>query len=409
MAPLDPSQRVAVTGLGVVSSIGTGLADFWENLVGGRTGVSPIRSFDPRDHPVSISGEIHDFDPGAHLDPEGIRRCGRGSQLAVAAARLAINDAGLDASSLVPEQLAIHVGTTMGECQEQESIVQSWLASNGAAIAADRAVRVPHSALAWNVARELGLDASCVVLPTACAAGNYAIGLGFDKIRAGRASVVIAGGADAFSRIAFTGFGRLLALAPQKCQPFDKNRQGIVVGEGAGFLVLESLEHARGRGARVHAELLGYALSCDAHHMTIPHHEAVALVMRKALRAARVEPGAIRLISAHGTGTRMNDQTESRAILDVFGDRARSVPVNSIKSMLGHTMGAASALEAIACVMAVRESKIPPTINFETPDEECPLDVVPNRMREAPVDFALNNSFAFGGNNAATVFGRAPG
>jgi 3-oxoacyl-[acyl-carrier-protein] synthase II len=198
----------------------------------------------------------------------------------------------------------------------------------------------------------------------------------------------------------------MLALSPDRCRPFDKNRQGIVIGEGAAILLLESLSRARQRQARIYAEVLGYGLSCDASHMTIPHLPGVVAVMRKALQQSGVDPGDVSIVSAHGTGTKINDKTECEAIRQCFGNHVEAMPVFSIKSMLGHTMGAASAFEAVACVLAIAEGKIPPTINYETPDEECPVDCVPNRCREASVQVALNNSFAFGGNNAATVFSR---
>lgn len=242
------------------------------------------------------------------------------------------------------------------------------------------------------------------MIPTACSAGNYAISYAADLLRSGKADVMVAGGADPFSRIAFTGFSRLFALAPEKCQPFDKNRQGTLVGEGAGVLILEPLESARARNATIYAEVLGYGLSCDGHHMTIPETEGIRRVMRRALEDSDIKPEDVDYISAHGTGTPANDRAECAAIHDVFGSYADTLPVSSIKSMLGHTMGAASALEAIACVLAVFHDQVPPTINFETPDPECDVDCVPNSSRYHQTRIALNNSFAFGGNNASIVF-----
>lgn len=406
-AESDPSRCVVVTGMGVVSSIGTGRAAFWRRLLEGRSGIGPVTTFDTAAHPVSIGGEIRDFDPLRHLRSETASSCGRGAQLAMAASALALEDAGLAPSVLKAERPGIYVGTTMGEGQVHEAMVAAHQRSGGRRFDSADLFRAAHSLLAINVAREWGLKADCLVFSNACAAGNYALGHAFDRIRAGRVDVALAGGSDAFSQIAYTGFGRMLLLAPEKCQPFDKNRKGIVIGEGAGMLALESLEHARARDARIHACLLGYALSCDAHHMTIPRREALVEIMQCALRNCGIGPEDVDLISAHGTGTPANDQTEAAAIGEVFGERAARLPVNSIKSMLGHTMGAASALEAISCVMSVAEGRIAPTINFETPDPRCPVDCVPNRMREARVKIAMNNSYAFGGNNAVTVFGRA--
>jgi 3-oxoacyl-[acyl-carrier-protein] synthase II len=398
----DAADRVVVTGVGPVSAIGAGRAAFWPALLAGRSGVGPVRAFDPAPYPVGIAAEIPDFDPAPGLRPAHRGAFGRTSGLACAAARLALADAGLDA--LPDGETAIIVGTTMGECQLQETIATTW--AHAGLDRLDPAVvrAAPDSAVAVNVARELDVEADAWVVPTACAAGNYAIGFGYDRVRSGECQVALVGGADAFSRIAFTGFGRMLSLAPDRCRPFDRDRQGIVVGEGAGLLVLESLARARARGAPALAELRGYGLSCDAHHMTIPSVDGIAAVMERALARSRVAPESVSYVSAHGTGTRINDRTECEAIRRVFGPRAGRLPVSSIKSMLGHAMGAASALEAIACVLAVHEGRVPPTINFETPDPECPVDCVAEGARELPVEVALNNAFAFGGNNAATVF-----
>jgi len=271
------------------------------------------------------------------------------------------------------------------------------------------APQYPGFMIAAQVAAKLCLKGKVLIIPTACAAGNYAIAYGMDLISFGRCDTVLAGGVDPFSRIAFTGFNRMFAAAPERCQPFDKNRKGMVVGEGAAVLVLESLECALDRNAKIYAEILGYGTSCDAHHMTIPSVDGISRVMQNALANACIRPSDVDYISAHGTGTPANDKTECSAIGRVFGNKAKTVPVSSIKSMLGHTMGAASALEAISCVLAVDDGWIPPTINYETPDPECEVNCVPNQSIRASVDIALNNSFAFGGNNACVVFGKYDG
>jgi 3-oxoacyl-[acyl-carrier-protein] synthase II len=238
---------------------------------------------------------------------------------------------------------------------------------------------------------------------TACAAGNYAIAYGYDLIKMERADIVFAGASDPFSRIEYTGFNQFSAVAPEKCQPFDKNRKGMMLAEGAGMIVLESLENALKRQAPIYAEIAGYGLSCDAFHMTSASVEGIAECMRKALREAGITVEEVDYISAHGTGTLANDRAECAAIKDVFGPRSRQIPISSVKSMLGHTMGAASALEAIACSLVVKNDVIPPTINFETPDPECDIDCVPNQARKQMVSVALNNSYAFGGNNACLI------
>jgi 3-oxoacyl-[acyl-carrier-protein] synthase II len=399
-------ERVVVTGVGAISSIGAGREVFWRELLAGRSGVSPIVSCDTAGYEVRIGAEVKDFNPGDYIRRHPADSYGRASQLGIAAAQWALRDAGLDSPRLAGRRASVCIGTTMGECQVVEAAVRARAQQGSYSFALRELRKAPENVLALNIARELALEARCMVFPNACAAGNYAIGSGFDQIQEGEADIVLAGGCDAFSMVALTGFGRMLALSPDRCRPFDKNRQGIVVGEGAGILVLESLSRARQRQARIYAEVLGYGLSCDASHMTIPHLPGVVAVMRKALQRSRVEPGDVSVVSAHGTGTRINDKTECEAIRQFFGSHAESMPVFSIKSMLGHSMGAASAFEAIACVLAVSDGKIPPTINYETPDEDCPIDCVPNRHRESRVRVALNNSFAFGGNNAATVFGR---
>ncbi len=242
---------------------------------------------------------------------------------------------------------------------------------------------------------------------TACAAGNYAIGQAFDLIKAGKADYVLAGGADSISRIVFTGFSRLFAMAPEKCQPFDKNRKGLLQGEGAAILFLETLESAQKRNVNIYAEILGYGLSCDGYHMTTPSVEGVSKAMKKAIFNSKVKLSEVDYISAHGTGTRENDKAECHAINKVFGERTKQIPVSSIKSILGHTMGAASAFETIACCLVIKNNQIPPTINFYTNDEECDIDCVPNDSREKEVGVVLNNSQAFGGNNACLVLKRA--
>jgi 3-oxoacyl-[acyl-carrier-protein] synthase II len=242
------------------------------------------------------------------------------------------------------------------------------------------------------------------VIPTACAAGNYALAHASDAIRYGEATLMLAGGSDAFSRITYTGFARLGAIAPARCQPFDKLRKGMVPGEGAAILVLEHRDRAIARGAKIYAELVGYGLTCDANHMTAPHGDGAARAMQIAMTDAGVRPDEIGYISAHGTGTAVNDRIETMAVKQAFGDAAYRVPMSSIKSMLGHTMGAASAIEAAACSLAVRDDRIPPTINFENPDPECDLDIVPNAARHVPVELSMNNAYAFGGNNASVIF-----
>jgi 3-oxoacyl-[acyl-carrier-protein] synthase II len=407
-------RRVAITGLGLVTPVGTGREAFWEAVLAGRHGFAPVASFDTSALPVHLGAEVSDFRPEDHvrtLDPAGM---GRASQLAVAAARLALVDAGLDPDGAGPEALGGHdpnrcgvaMGTTSGEPREVERFDDLYVGAALDSLGPEFIRRYPCHVIAAHVAAELGFAGPNAMLPTACAAGNYAIAHAHDLLRFGRADLMLAGGADAFSRITYTGFARLGAIAPDLCRPFDRGRQGMIPGEGAAVLVLEPADAARARGARVYAEVAGYGLSCDAHHMTAAHPEArgAARAMERALEHAGLGPEAVSYVSAHGTGTRTNDRLESIAVRRVFGDAASRVPVSSVKSMLGHTMGAASAIEAAVCALAVRHDRIPPTMHFEEPDPECGLDVVANRARDHRVDVAMNNAYAFGGNNASVLF-----
>ena len=396
-------KRIVVTGIGVISSIGIGREAFWSALLAGKSGISPVTSFDTKEYPTHNGGEVKDFNPGDFIQKDKIETLGRGSQLALSAAKLAVKDAGVDLNSLVPDKIGVAIGTTMGESRILEHIDQVCVKDGPGAIDPSLIPRLTANVLCANVGIDLRLQGPNFLFSTACAAGNYAIGFAFDQIRKGAADVMLAGGADGFSRIAFTGFNRLLAIAPEKCQPFDKNRKGMMVGEGAGVIVLETLENALNRKACIYAEILGYGLSCDAHHMTAPHAPGIAKAMEKAMKEAGIKPEDVDYISAHGTGTPANDKEECLAIKEVFKEDSKKVMVSSIKSMLGHTMGAASAIEAIACCLAVKDDKVPPTINFETPDPDCDIDCVPNVARSSKVNIALNNASAFGGNNACLV------
>ena len=398
-------SRIVVTGIGVVTSIGTGREQFWENLLAGRCGISVVESFDTHAYGVHRGAEVKDFDASRHLRNLDAARLGRASQFAAAAAHLALEDAGVEPESLDPLRAGVSLGTTSGEPQEVERFDDAYVTKELDKVGAEFIGRYPCHLISAHVAEELGFAGVNMMFPTACAAGNYAIAHAFDVLRAGRADLMLAGGSDAFSRITYTGFARLGAVAPERCQPFDRNRKGMIPGEGAGVLVLEPLKRARARGARVYAEVAGYGLSCDAHHMTAAHPEGdgAARAMRQALDESRTRPEEVSYISAHGTGTATNDRLETIAVKRLFKDHAYRVPVSSVKSMLGHTMGAASAIEAAVCALAVQTNRIPPTVNLEEPDPECDLDYVPNRAREHTVSVAMNNAYAFGGNNASLV------
>jgi len=405
------NRRVVVTGIGAVTSVGTGREAMWEGLLAGRRGTGPVTSFDTGQYNVHNGGEVRDFVPGPHLVRLAPAELGRASQMACAAARMALADAGvspenLDAAHLTPERCGVAMGTTSGEPQEVERFDDHFVAEELDRVGAGFIHRYPCHVIASHVAAEVGFAGINVMIPTACAAGNYALAHALDSLSWGRADLMLAGGADCFSRITYTGFARLGAIAPEICQPFDKNRKGMLPGEGAAVLVLEPLTRALARGARIFAEVAGYGLSCDAHHMTAAHPEGAgaARAMEQALTRARIAPDAVSYISAHGTGTATNDRLESIAVSRVFGTRSRTLPMSSIKSMLGHTMGAASAIESAVCCLAIADGRVPPTIHFEEADPECEVDPVPNVAREMPVEVAMNNAYAFGGNNASTVF-----
>ncbi len=392
-------QRVAVTGLGVVSSIGTGVAEYGAGLREGRSGARPISVFDTEGFAHDIGCEVVGFDAARWVTEQPVELLGRAARFSVAAARLAVDDAGLD---LADARTMVCLGTTDGGGDAGERIAEAVV--RGAVPAPELPRRVPAATLPVAVARELKLsDVDLSTVATACAAGNYAIGNGFDAVAGGDVDVALCGGADAMCRMTFTGFYRLGAVDPQRCRPFDVARGGILTGEGAGVLVLEPLAKAVARGARIYAEVLGYGLNCDAAHPVAPARDSVAACMRLALDDAGVTPDQVDLISAHGTGTKANDATECGAIHDVFGPAPpRTV---SVKSMLGHTMGAASALSAIACSLAIADGFIPPTINHTETDPACAIDCVPNTSVAADLRVVQNNALAFGGDNAVVLFG----
>lgn len=395
-------KRIVVTGLGVVSSIGIGKELFWDNLLQGQSGISLVTAFDTSGHSTHLGGEVKAFKPEQFILKKRIKLLGRTSQLAISATRLALDDACLNKEYLVTQRSSVCIGTTMGEIQLMEDISRTWVKAKRQEEINKLFVQLsPVGNISANIALEFRLKGRNRIFTTACASGNYAIGFGYDLLQAQESDIVIAGGADAFSWIAFTGFNRLAAMAPEKCQPFDKNRQGMILGEGAGIVILETLEHALKRNAPIYAEVLGYGLSCDAYHMTQPSGEGITKCMQNALRETNTHLEDVDYISAHGTGTFHNDRSECTAIKSIFEDG--KVVVSSIKSMLGHTLGAASAIEALACCLTIKNNIIPPTINYETLDPECAIDCVPNQSREKVINVVLNNGFAFGGNNACLV------
>lgn len=396
-------RRVVVTGLGVVSSIGIGKDEFWKNLICGKSGISEITTFDTSDYAVHKGGEVKNFDPAKFIPKNRLNNIGRASQFAIVATEMALEDANLNFHKMSNAKTGVIIGTTMADIQTLEQIVRYWIVNGEDYIWPRHIPKYPANNLSGCIGTYLGLKFINMVIPTACSAGNYSTGLAYDLISKNAIDMAIVGGSDVISRTNFSGFSRLVALSPDKCQPFDRHRKGIIIGEGAAILVLEELELAKKRRANIYAEILGYGLSCDAYHMTAPRVEGMVKAIEKAIKNSKVRKEDIDYISAHGTGTLSNDRAECEAIKAVFGGLTQHLSISSIKSMLGHTMGAASAIEAVACCLAAEEDIVPPTINYETPDSECNIDCVPNVAKKKRVNVALNNSFAFGGNNACLV------
>ncbi len=399
-------RRVVVTGLGVVSSIGIGKDEFWKNLIAGKSGISSITTFDTSDYPVHKGGEVKNFDPTKFIPKDKLKNIARASQFAIAATKMALEDANLEFSKINNTKTCVLMGTTMADVQSLEQIDKYWVKKSEDDVWAINVKKYPANNLSGQIGFHFNFSGLNFAIPTACSAGNYSIGFAFDLIRNGQIDTAVVGGADPMARTTFVGFNRLVAMAPERCMPFDKNRKGMMIGEGAGVLILEFLELAKKRNANIYAEILGYNLKCDSIHMTIPHSKSISKMIERAMRNSMIDKEEVDYISAHGTGTSSNDKIECDAIKAVFGTHAKNVSVSSIKSMLGHTMGAASALEAITCCLAIKNSVIPPTINYETPDPECDIDCVPNKARKRKISVALNNSFAFGGNNACLVINK---
>lgn len=407
-APQFMSHRVFVTGLGAVSSVGFGRQAFWESLAAGRSGASPVEGFDTGTIGRTIACEVKGFRARDWMTAAEARRMGRCSQYAVAAARMAVEDAQISPALLATERTAVVIGTTMGEADVISELESAWIHRGEDAVRSRSINRYGTTLLPLHVARAFGARGMTQTLPAACAAGNYAIGFAADQIRAGRADVAITGASEIIEKLQFAGFARLGAVAPERCQPFDLNRKGLLVGEGSGMMILESEEHARARGARILAEVGGYGLACDAHHITRPHPEGEGSVqaMRRAIEASGLTPADVDFVNAHGTGTDANDKIEALVLHKVFGDRVMDVPVSSMKSMIGHCMGASSALEAVSCIETIVHGVYPPTIGYETQDPACVLGIVANTARKGKADVVLNNALAFGGYDAVMLFAR---
>lgn len=411
-------QRVVVTGLGTICPCGNTVEEAWQNIAAGRSGIGPITRFDPSGMEVHIAGEVKGFDSKARFGHREARRMDRTTQFALVATQEALNDSGVDIAQEDPYEVGCVIGSGVGGI---ETLLEQ------ARLAAEKGMRVVSPLLipmmlpdspTGRVAIEFNLRGPNMSISTACATGNNAIGEAAEMIRRGSAQVMIAGSTEAgIVPIALAGFSNMGALTKRNddpltaSRPFDATRDGFVMAEGAGIVVLESLEHAQSRGARIYAEVLGYGTTDDAHHVTAPmeNGEGARVAMSKALRSAGVGPEAIDYINAHGTSTPLNDASETRAIKSVWGEKAYDIKISSIKGVTGHMLGAASSVEAVISVMSLVKGFIPPTANLNTPDPDCDLDYTPNVGVAYPVKRVMSNSFGFGGHNAVLILGQFEG
>ena len=411
----NATTRVVITGMGAITPLGESVDEYWDNLVNGRSGIGPMTLCDASEYPSQISGEVSGFDPGTYLDRREHRRMARFSQLAVAAASVALEDAGIDLSTQDPDRIGVVMGNGNGGFPTTEDNARILVSRGGMRMSPFFIPMILPNMAAANVSRIFGLKGYTSTVITACAASTQGIGEAAVAIQRGVADVVLGGGCEAgISQLGLGGFNVIKALSTRNEQPerasrpFDAERDGFVPAEGAAVLVMESLEHATDRGAEILAELVGYGVSSDAFHAVRPDEDGsgAARAMRWTLEDAELAPEDIDYINAHGTSTPKNDLVETLAIKKVFGEKAYKVPVSSTKSMIGHALGGAGALEAVACIKTIREGVIHPTINYENPDADCDLDYVPNQARQVDISTVMSNSFGFGGQNACVVFSK---
>lgn len=411
-------KRVVITGLGAVTPIGIGKEEYWKALLAGVSGVTKITRFDASQYTTQIAGEVKDFDPSLYIDKKEAKRMDRYTQFAVAASKMAFDDSGINLEEEDRERIGTMIGTGIGGMDTLDEQFKNLFDKGPGRVSPFFVPMMIGNMAAGQTSITFGLQGPCSCVVTACATGTNAIGDAFKVIQRGDADVMVAGGTEAaISPIAMAGFCSMKAMStrndePEKAsRPFDKDRSGFVMGEGAGIVIMESLEHALARNARIYAEVIGYGFNADAYHITAPAPEGAqaAKCMAMSLRDAGIEPEAVDYINAHGTSTPMNDKNETLAIKSLFGAHAYKLAVSSTKSMTGHLLGASGGIECIATVLTLINDVIPPTINYETPDEELDLDYVPNAPREKVVNVALSNSFGFGGHNATILLKKFQG
>lgn len=406
------NHRVVVTGMGAITPIGNSVEEFFNNAMAGTCGVDFINSFDTEAFAVKIAAQVKDFDPKNYMDAKDARRMDRFSQFAVAAAKEAIEDSGIDLDKVNRDRFGVIVGSGIGGIDNIEKEAKTLFDKGPKRVNPLFIPMIITNMAAGNIAIKYGARGVCTNIVTACATGGHCIGEAFRSIKHGYSDIILAGGTESsITPLAVAGFSSLTALSTSKDPkrasiPFDKERDGFVIGEGAGVLVLEQYEHAVARGAKIYAEVVGYGATCDAYHITspIPEGDGGAAAMTLAMEEAGITSKEISYINAHGTSTPPNDRTETAAIKTAMGEAAYNIPISSTKSMIGHLLGAAGAVEAIACIKAMEKSFIPATIGYQVPDEECDLDYVPNVGRKAKLNYTMSNSLGFGGHNVTLIF-----
>jgi len=410
----NKKRRVVVTGIGTLTSLGQDVATFWDSLTKGRSGISRLTRFDPTDFPSKVGAEIKDFDPAKFMDPKEAKRNDRYTQMAVAASRLAIEDAKLDVTKVDSERFGVIIGSGIGGMETIENQARILVERGPSRVSPFTIPSLIANIASGVVAIEFQAKSVNFGVVSACASGSHALGEALRHIRDGHADIMLSGGSEAaITRLGYAGFCNMKAMStdfndtPEKAsRPFDKLRDGFVMGEGAGVLVIETLEHAQARGAKIYCELAGYGATCDAYHITGQDQEGkgLALCLNRALAESGIDKSEVDYINAHGTSTPINDRCETLAIKRSFGEAATKLSISSTKSMTGHLLGAAGGIEAAVCCLAIHHGVIPPTINYENPDPDCDLDYTPNVAKKRQVRVAISNNLGFGGHNASLVF-----
>lgn len=413
MTDLAECQRVVVTGLGAITPIGLDVESFFQGLLDGKNGISKVEAFDTEKFTCKIGGEIKDFDATNYMDPKAARRNDRFVHFAFAACKEAFANSGLDMDQEDPDRVGVFIGSGIGGMDTIEKNCRKLIEGGPRKVSPFMIPALISNMASGVIGIELGAMGPNFSIVSACATGAHAIGESLKTLRLGEADVMIAGGSEAtITSLSYSGFCSMKAMTrnnddPEHAsRPFDADRDGFVMGEGAGIVVLETLEHAQKRGANILCELVGYGASCDANHITAPHPEGKGLIgaMKRAMTSGKVNSEEIDYINAHGTSTPYNDKFETLAVKSLFGERSKSIPMSSTKSMTGHLLGAAGGVESVACVRMLQTGSIAPTMNYQTPDPDCDLDYVPNEAREANLKIAMSNSLGFGGQNASLIF-----